>query len=130
MTQRLALIAFATFSMLALGCSKGPAERLSGKWAGESIDNIPTGQQDRATGWVRSTSLEFKGDKLTVNVPAEEPRTGTYRVTRANGNKMTLQIDRTDGQRDEATFTITGEGTMKWDIGNERSIRLVRVAMR
>ncbi len=130
MTHRLAILTLASLSMLAFGCSKGPGERLSGKWTGESIDNIPPSQQERATGWVRSTSLEFRGDKLTVAVPAEEPRTGTFRVARTSGNRLTVHIERPDGQRDETTFTVTGEGTMKWDIGNERSIRLVRVAAR
>ena len=112
------------------GCSKGPQEKLAGKWVGESIDNIPPEQEGRATGWVRATSLEFKGDKLTVSIPAEEPRVGTYKVERTSASKMTVGVTRASGDRDEATFVLTGENTMKWDIGNERSIRLVRVAAR
>ena len=128
-TPRNAALVLALFVALT-GCAKGPQEKLTGKWVGESIDNIPPDQEARATGWVRATSLEFRGDKLTVAVPAEEPRTGGYKIERISANKMTLAVTRASGERDEATFVLTGENTMKWDIGNDRSIRLVRVAAR
>ena len=119
-----------TLIVAVAGCAKGPQEKLTGKWVGESIDNIPPDQDARATGWVRATSLEFRGDKVTVAIPAEEPRTGAFKVERLSGNKMTLAVTRANGERDDATFVLTGENTMKWDIGNDRSIRLVRVAAR
>ena len=52
------------------GCSKRPEDKLAGKWVGDRIDNVSADQVARATGWVKGTTLEFAGDKLTVAVPA------------------------------------------------------------
>ena len=109
-------------------CSKGPQDRLQGKWIGEAIDNIPPDHEARAGGWVKKTSFEFRGDKVTVAIPAEEARTGSYRVERSSGNKLTLQVMRPGGDPDEATLTFQGENAFKWDIGNERAIKFTRVA--
>jgi hypothetical protein len=121
MVMGLAVVALA-------GCSKGPQERLQGKWVGDSINNIPPEQEARATGWVRHTSFLFEGDKMTVALPAGESRTGVYKVERANGNKVTLKIDRGNGEADEATLTMVNESAFKWDIGNDRSVKFTRVA--
>ncbi len=110
------------------GCSKGPQERLQGKWVGETIDNIPPDQEARATGWARHTSFSFEGEKLTVALPAGESRTGTFKVDRASGHRMTLKIDRGSGEPDEAVLTMLGENAFKWDIGNDRSVKFSRVA--
>ncbi|MCS6900423.1 MAG: hypothetical protein RMJ98_12240 [Myxococcales bacterium] len=109
------------------GCSKGPQERLQGKWVGDSISNIPPEQEARATGWVRHTSFLFEGDKMTVALPAGESRTGVYKVERANGNKVTLKVDRGNGEVDEAVLTMINENAFQWDIGNERSVKFTRV---
>ncbi|MFO0660670.1 MAG: hypothetical protein U0165_12690 [Polyangiaceae bacterium] len=53
-----------------------------------TIDNIPRDQESRAMGWVKGTSFEFKGSKVTVVVPAEEPRTGEFKVTRTVGQAV------------------------------------------
>lgn len=110
------------------GCSKGPQERLQGKWVGETIDNIPPDQEARAVGWVKHTTFAFEGEKMTVALPAGESRTGTYKVERASGNRLTLKIDRGSGEPDEAVLTMLSENTFKWDIGNERSVKFSRVS--
>jgi hypothetical protein len=51
-----------------------------------------------------------------------------YKVERANGNKVTLKIDRGNGEADEATLTMVNESAFKWDIGNDRSVKFTRVA--
>jgi hypothetical protein len=111
----------------AAACSKGPQDKLQGKWVGSEIDNVPPDQQARAGGWVKATSFEFKGSKLTVNVPAEEPRSGEFKVARAQGNHLTLQVSRPDGTADEAAFVLADENNLSWDIGNERVVKLRRV---
>jgi hypothetical protein len=108
------------------GCSRGPEARLQGKWSGERIDNVPAEALARATGWVKETQLAFTGNKLTVKIPAEEPRTGTYEVARADANALALRVTRPDGQVDDATFVVEGDGTLRWRIGDEREIVLVR----
>ena len=114
--------------LLLTACAKGPQDRLAGRWVGESIDNIPPDQVARASGWVKGTSFEFRGDRLTVAIPAEEPRTGSYKVERVVGQKLTLAITRPSGEVDEAVLTLTGEGAMKWDVGNDRQIKLTRIS--
>jgi hypothetical protein len=126
---RTGVILVALTSLAALsGCSKGPQERLQGKWVGETIDNIPPEQEARATGWVKHTSFEFRGEKVTVGLPAGESRTGTYKIERATGNRLTLQVDRGSGEPDSTTLTFVGENAIKWDIGNERTVKFTRVA--
>jgi hypothetical protein len=124
--RHLALASCICLSLAAAGCSKGPQDRLQGTWTGESIDNIPPDQVARANGWVKHTSFDFHGDKVTIAIPAEGPREGTYKVERANGNRMTLLISRGPGEPDSTTLTFTGENSFKWDIGNERTVKFTR----
>jgi hypothetical protein len=107
-------------------CSKGPQDKLQGKWVGASVENVPPEQEARAGGWAKATRVEFKGSKLTVNVPAEEPRTGEYKVARAQGNRLTLQVSRPDGTADEAAFVLADDNTLAWEIGNDRVVKLRR----
>src|SRR6266542_668830 len=121
-TQTLAV----SLLFLAAGCSRGPEDKLAGKWIGDRIDNVSADQVARATGWVKGTSMEFSGDKLTVTVPTEPARKGTFKVAKADGDKLVLSIARADGPtRDEATLTLIDDKTMRWDIGQGRDIVLV-----
>jgi hypothetical protein len=120
---------FSTFLMMA-GCGKSPEERLAGKWVGDRIDNVSADQVARATGWVKGTTFEFAGDKLTVTVPAEPARKGTFKVSRLEGDKMVLLVARSDTQaHDEATLTLHNDKTMTWDIGRGREVLLVRTGL-
>ncbi len=107
-------------------CSKTPKDRLQGRWLGESIENVPAAQVAKATGWVKGTALEFTGTKVTVMIPAESPRTGTFRVTETEGDKMVVSFLREEGGRDEAEFAIVGEQQLRWRIGDGREIVLVK----
>ena len=120
---------FALTTLLFLaGCGKGPEERLAGKWVGDRVDNVTADQVARATGWVKGTTFEFAGDKLTVTVPAEQPRKGTFKVSRVEGDKVVLAVARADKTTtDEATLTLHGDNkSMIWDIGRGREVLLVR----
>jgi len=122
---------------MAAGCGKSPADKLAGKWVGDRIDNVSADDVARATGWVKGTSFEFAGDKVTVTIPAEPARKGTFKVAKADGDKMTLAITRTDdvtkaptaesATPDLASLTMLDPKTMRWDIGDSREIVLVRV---
>ncbi len=128
----LILVSLAT----AAGCSRSPADKLAGKWVGDRIDNVSADDVARATGWVKGTSFEFAGDKLTVTIPAEPARKGTFKVAKADGDKMTLAVTRSDDVTkapvgdsptpDLATLTMLDPKTMRWDIGDSREIVLVR----
>jgi hypothetical protein len=118
-----------TFLLMA-GCGRSPEEKLAGKWVGDRIDNVSADQVARATGWVKGTTFEFAGDMLTVTLPAEPARKGTFKVSRVEGDKMVLLVARSDAQaHDEATLTLHGDKTMSWDIGHGREVLLVRTGL-
>jgi hypothetical protein len=117
---------------LVAGCGKSPADKLAGKWVGDRIDNVSADDVARATGWVKGTSFEFAGDKVTVTIPAEPARKGTFKVAKAEGEKMTLAISRTDDKPGDSTppdlalLTLIDAKTLRWDIGDSREVLLVR----
>jgi hypothetical protein len=112
------------------GCAKRPEDKLAGKWVGDRIDNVTADQVARATGWVKGTTLEFVGDKLTVTLPAEPPRKGAFKVTRMEGDKVVLSVARPDTLTyDEATLTLHDGKSLSWDIGHGREVLLVRAGM-
>jgi hypothetical protein len=113
--------------LLSSGCARDPRDKLNGKWIGERIDNVDPDQIARATGWVKGTSFEFSGDKLTVTLPTEAPRSGTYKVAKLEGEKMLLAVTRSDSATvDQATLTSVDPKTLRWDIGQGREIVLVK----
>jgi hypothetical protein len=114
-------------AIASVGCGAGPANKLEGKWVGDRIDNVSAEQVARATAWVKATTLEFAGDKLTVTIPTEPARKGTFKVAKVDGDKVVLSVRRKDSPtRDETTFMLHGDKTLRWDIGQSREITLVR----
>ena len=82
---------------------------------------------ERAADWAKGTTWEFAGDKVTISVPAEPPRSGTFRPTKVDGQKLTLAVTRPDEKTvDEASLTFTDDKTLRWDIGEGRQVVLVR----
>ena len=113
----------------AAGCDKSPRDRLQGRWLGESVENVPVSQVQKATGWVKGTAIEFSGAKVTVTIPAETPRSGTYKVSRLEakeGDVLLVSFNRDEGGRDEAEMALVGDQTLRWRIGNGREIVMVK----
>src|SRR4051812_194759 len=108
----------------AAGCEKSPKDRLQGRWLGESIENVSAAQSPKATGWVKGTAFEFQGNKVTVTIPAETPRTGTFKVTKAEGDALLVSFLREEGGRDEAEMQLMGERELRWRISGGRQIVL------
>ena len=108
------------------GCAKSPKDRLQGRWLGDSIENVPANQAQKATGWVKGTAIEFAGGKVTVTIPAESPRTGNYKVAQKDSDTLVVSFLREEGGRDEAEMQLVGEGTLKWHIGGGRDVVLVK----
>lgn len=111
---------------LAAGCGRTPKDRLQGRWLGETIENVPAAHLTKAMGWVKGTAFEFTGNKATVMIPAESPRSGTFRVTEAEGDRVTVSFLREEGGRDEAEFQLVGESQLRWSIGDGRQIVMVK----
>lgn len=110
----------------AAGCEKSPKDRLQGRWLGDSVENIPATQLQKATGWVRGTAMEFQGSKVTVTIPAETPRTGTFKVARTEGDTLLVSFLRDEGGRDEAELQLVNDQTLRWRIGTGREIVMLK----
>jgi len=108
------------------GCEKSPKDRLQGRWLGESIENVSAAQSSKATGWVKGTAFEFQGNKVTVTIPAETPRTGTFKVAKAEGDALLVSFLREEGGRDEAEMQLVGEKELRWRISGGREIVLLK----
>lgn len=108
------------------GCEKSPKDRLQGRWLGESIENVPVSQIQKTTGWVKGTAMEFNGNKVTVTIPAETPRTGTFKVMRREGEKLLVSFHREEGGRDEAELALVGDSQLRWKLGEGREIVMVK----
>ena len=108
------------------GCEKSPRDRLQGRWLGESIENVSVEHVQKATGWVKGTALEFAGNKVTVTIPAETPRTGTFKITKAEGDRLVVSFFRDEGGRDDAEVQLVGDQAMRWQIGQGREVVLLK----
>ncbi len=108
------------------GCEKSPKDKLQGRWLGESIENVPSAQLTKSTGWVKGTAIEFAGNKVTVTIPAETPRTGTFKVAKADGDGLLVSFVRDEGGHDEAEMKLVGDQTLRWRIGDGREIVMLK----
>ena len=108
------------------GCGNPVQRKLEGRWLGESVENFDAKDVAAATGWARGLSLEFSGTRLTVAVPAEEPRTGKYKVASVHENDVELAVTRLDGAVDRASLKLDDERSLRFMIGDTRAIVLRR----
>jgi len=108
------------------GCEKAPKDKLQGRWLGESIENVHPTQLQKATGWVKGTAIEFQGNKVTVTIPAETPRSGTFKVAKVEGNTLRVSFLREEGTRDEAEMQLVGDTTLRWRVGGGQEIVMVK----
>jgi hypothetical protein len=100
--------------------------KLEGRWLGESVENFDSREMAAATGWARGLSLEFSGNRLTVAIPAEEPRVGKYKVASVHENDLQLAVTRADGAVDNASFKIDDPRSLRFMIGDNRAVVLRR----
>ena len=113
-------------ALLLAGCGNPVQRKLEGRWLGESVENFDAKEVAAATGWARGLSLEFSGTRLTVAVPAEEPRTGKYKVASVRENDVELAVTRLDGAVDTANLKLDDERSLRFMIGDTRAIVLRR----
>ena len=113
-------------ALLLAGCGNPVQRKLEGRWLGESVENFDAKDVAAATGWARGLSLEFSGTRLTVAVPAEEPRTGKYKVASVHENDVELAVTRLDGVVDNASLKLDDERSLRFMIGDTRAIVLRR----
>lgn len=119
-------LALAVTLPVVAGCEKSPKDKLQGRWLGESIENVPSAQLTKSTGWVKGTAIEFQGNKVTVTIPAETPRTGTFKVAKAANEGLLVSFVRDEGGHDEAEMKLVGDQTLRWSIGDGREIVMLK----
>ena len=114
-------------AVLALaGCEKTPRDKLQGRWLGDSVENVPASQVGKATGWVKGTSLEFAGNKVTITIPAEAPRTGSFKIAKVEGDRVLVSFAREEGGHDEAELHFAKDKSLRWVLANGPEVVLRR----
>lgn len=121
-----ALCAFLASIVALPGCGNAVQRKLEGRWLGESVENFDSKEMAAATGWARGLSLEFSGNKLTVAIPAEEPRVGKYKVASVHENDVALAVTRADGSVDNANLKLDDERSLRFMVGDNRAVVLRR----
>jgi hypothetical protein len=114
------LIAFTT------GCGHPVQKKLEGRWLGDGVENFDDDAVASATGWAKGSSMEFAGSTLTVTIPAEEPRSGKYKVVSVHEGDVELSIQRRDGAVDRVRFKLDDERSMRWMLDNGRAVVMRR----
>lgn len=100
-----------------------PAERaLRGRWLGESVENFDTDELAEATAWARGTALEFGSSRVTVAIPAEESRSGTYALSAIEDRTVRLSVVDTDGVSSELEVIVDDEDHLRWVLGEGRTV--------
>ena len=105
-----------------LGCGREPRERLQGTWQGVAVDGLSGDRLAKAEGWAKGARLEFVGNKVTVGVPAESPRSGTFRVAQIDGDRVKVQFKRPEGGEDLSEFRFAKDGTLRWQLGEAQVV--------
>jgi hypothetical protein len=127
MRIRSAAISSFVIALALTGCEKSPREKLQGKWVGETVAQVHPSQQARAEGWARGTQLEFSGNRVTVSVPAESPRTGTFKIAKEEGRSMDIVFKRPEGGEDRARLALAEDGKLVFTVGGGIDIVMKRV---
>lgn len=110
------------------GCGNPVRDKLEGRWLGDSVENFDDASVASATGWAKGTSMEFSGSTITVAIPAQEPRSGTWDVAKVSPDHrdVRLAIHRKDGRVDHAHFKLDSARSMRWMLTNGRAVVMRR----
>ena len=109
-----------------VGCAHPAEQALQGVWLGEAVENFDEEEIAAATGWAKGTQFEFKGTRLTVTVPAEAPRTGTYRLSAIEERHVTLTILNSQGELSDLELIVDDAENMRWVLDDGRTMVLKR----
>lgn len=119
MRERVVFVLPLLLATFAMGCNKSPRDKLQGKWVGEDVQHVHPSQLARAQGWVKETRLELNGNNATVSIPAEEPRSGSFKVAKVEGNDMDVVFIRKAGAgEDRSKMSIAEDGKLHWTMDN------------
>lgn len=120
------LIPPALLLLLGSGCGHPVQRQLEGTWHGDSVENFGDRDLPKATGWAKGLRFSFSGARITVSVAAEEDRVGTFRVRSVRDSDVVLAVQRPDGKEDLTHLKLDSEHSIRWMLGESRSIVLRR----
>ncbi len=108
------------------GCGNPLTRKLDGRWLGSGVESFEQRDVAAATGWAKGVLFEFSGQKITVAIPAEEPRSAPYRIASARGTRVELAVERPDGKLDPLALVLDDERSMRWMIDSAHAVVLTR----
>lgn len=108
------------------GCSHPVARQLGGRWFGDTVEHFDPDDIAVATGWARGTSFEFSGQRVTITIPAEEPRAGRFEVVSAHDRDVVIDVLGDGVPGGPMELTLLEEGLVRWHLDDMRSILLRR----
>jgi hypothetical protein len=117
-------LGFALLLTSMYACGHPMQRRLQGRWLGESVENVDRSLLASVTGWAKGTSFEFSGDRITVVIPAEEPRSGSYSIESVRENLIAVRAKRNDGTLDSIELRLEDEHSLNWVLPNGAAIRM------
>jgi hypothetical protein len=121
-----ALVAILVAASCVAGCGNPVQRQLEGRWLGDSVESFEQRELSRATGWAKGVSFEFTGTKVTVTIPAEEPRTAPYQVAGVHESDVRLAVQRPDGKTDPLHLRMDDERSVRWMLDGTHAIVLRR----
>jgi hypothetical protein len=124
--EKAALLATLVAAPTLVGCGHPLQRQLEGRWLGDSVESFEQRELSRATGWAKGVSFEFTGTKVTVTIPAEEPRTAPYQIAGVHESDVRLAIQRPDGKTDPLHLRIDDERSVRWMLDGTHAIVLRR----
>lgn len=124
--ERAAIFAALVAAPGLVGCGHPLQRQLEGRWLGDSVESFEQRELSRATGWAKGVSFEFTGTKVTVTIPAEEPRTAPYQIAGVHESDVRLAIQRPDGKSDPMHLRIDDERSVRWMLDGTHAIVLRR----
>ncbi len=110
----------------ATACGHPLSRKLEGRWFGSGVESFEQRELPAAVGWAKGVSFEFSGDKITVAIPAEEPRTAPYRIASVHGSDVKLNVTRPDGKADPLSLRVDDDQSMRWMLDDTHSVVLKR----
>lgn len=114
-------------SLLLVGCGHPAERKLEGRWRGRSVQNFAMVELAAATGWACSTTFEFADHRLTVTIPAEDPKSGPFEVLSYHDGKVALGVKRTDGSVDRLNLILDDTRSMRWQLDDKRTVTMQRI---
>ncbi len=97
-------------------CWTSPESHLGGRWVGASFESVDGSVSAARAGWAKGASLTFSGSRLTVSVPGEPPRQGTYQVVSNDDGHLGLVIEGHDGHMDRTRLTLETDDLLRWHL--------------